>query len=74
VVVLEGFQAAIHPEGYMGGIYSARDVQAFHTTLAVWCGELELAGSVTTHTGGSVYIVSHAKRMVRLFLITPIFN
>jgi hypothetical protein len=42
---LEGFQAAIHPGGYMGGIYSARDFRAFHTTLVVQCRVPEQANS-----------------------------
>jgi hypothetical protein len=30
-------------------------------------------GLVTTHTGGSVSFISHAKRMVGFFLLHPIF-
>jgi hypothetical protein len=30
-------------------------------------------GLITTHTGGSVSFISHAKRMVGFFLLHPIF-
>jgi hypothetical protein len=36
---LEGFQVAIHPGDYLGGIHSARNVWVFHRTVKVWCGE-----------------------------------
>jgi hypothetical protein len=38
---LEGFQVTIHPRGYMGAVYSARDVWAVHTMLTVQCRESE---------------------------------
>jgi hypothetical protein len=42
---LEGFHVAIYPGGYMGGIYSARDIPAFHMMLVVQYGELKLVNS-----------------------------
>jgi hypothetical protein len=73
---LEGFQAAIHPREYIGGIYLARVIQAFNTIVTVQCGNQsqKIHGSVTTHTSSSVSLVSHVKRMVRVILITSIFN
>jgi hypothetical protein len=33
----------------MGRIHSARDVCAFHMTVIVWCGKLELAWEIRTN-------------------------
>jgi hypothetical protein len=36
---LEGFQTFVRLGGYIGGIYSAHDVQAFHAMVTICCKE-----------------------------------
>jgi hypothetical protein len=49
-----------HQQEYVVGIYRGNQSWQIHS-------------SVTTHTGGFISFISHAKRMVRFILITSIF-
>jgi hypothetical protein len=66
---LEGFQTSVHLRGQMGGMYSARDIRSFHSTITLQCREPKPACSqFRYHTQRRLHtFVSHAKQMVRFF-------
>jgi len=76
VVVLRYFKPPYIPEDIWVEYIQHMTSEYFTQYLQSGAGNRrqQIHDSITMHTGDSVYIISHTKRIVKLFLITPIFN